>query len=403
MTAFPGARGRAPGLPRAHLRILVVLATTQTLGWGALLFLPVLAPAIAADLGMSLTHVYAGTSLLFAAMALASPAAGRLFLRIGTRAAMTWGAVLCGLALAGVAAAPGALALDLAWIVCGLGAAAFLATAPHVFLADVAGPRAARGLIGALMLATGLSTAIIYPLTHWLQLAFGWRGAVACLALLCALPLPLLTRALLPDARPAPRAPADPAAAPPPSFYRSPVFLLLLATLSLNSFASFGAETMGLELFRSLGAAPDVALAAASAMALFKIGGRAVDILGGGRWDGLTTGLVSAVMMPAGLLALGLLGASAWGIGLFLALFATGAGAFAVSRATMALVFYEGADFARASAAISLPRNLCNALAPPLLAAVLTGTGPAAMLWILGLISLAALGLILLLTRHRPV
>lgn len=43
------------------------------------------------------------------------------------------------------------------------------------------------------------------------------------------------------------------------------------------------------------------AVAVASLLGVFKVGGRVIDLLGGNRWDGLSTGIVSGAMIPIGL------------------------------------------------------------------------------------------------------
>jgi hypothetical protein len=50
----------------------------------------------------------------------------------------------------------------------------------------------------------------------------------------------------------------------------------------------------------------------------------------------------------------------------------------------MPLVFFKKADYAAAMANIALPMNLINAMAPPVLAALLARTGSQAVFAILG-------------------
>ncbi len=47
----------------------------------------------------------------------------------------------------------------------------------------------------------------------------------------------------------------------------------------------------------------------------------------------------------------------------------------AVARATIPLVFYDQAEFAKAMSMIALPLNLASAISPPLLAGLLTQFG----------------------------
>lgn len=381
---------------RHHLPILCLLALTQITGWGAVGVLPVLAGAIAADLGAGLPAVFLGSSMLFAGLGLGSPLAGRAFRRFGTRQAMAAGAGLIGLALCLVALAPNLALFCLGWALAGLAGSLFLTTAAYAWLAEYA-PDDARGLIGTLMLVTGLAGTVFWPLAAWAEHLVGWRGVVLAFAGVMALVIGPAVRFGLPDARPAAPAPPSQPKAPRPGR----VFPVLVTAIALNSFVTFGIEAVGIELLQASGTGLAAAVAIASALGVCKVGGRLIDLVGGRRWDGLSTGLVSGLMIPLGLAALWLGGAGLLGAGLYLLLFGIGSGAFAVARATMPLVFYARADYAAAMAGIALPMNLINALAPPVLAGLLTGIGPRAVLAVLGGLSLAALALLLQLNRLR--
>ena len=127
-------------------------------------------------------------------------------------------------------------------------------------------------------------------------------------------------------------------------------------------------QAMGMDLAR--------AVAVASLLGVFKVGGRVLDLLGGGRWDGLSTGIAAGAVIPLGLVAIWIGGAGLLPVVGYLLLFGVGSGAFAVARATMPLVFFDKAGYAAAMAAIALPMNLINALAPPALAVSMEQAGP---------------------------
>ncbi|AMY68832.1 MFS transporter [Frigidibacter mobilis] len=379
---------------RAFLPILGLLALTQITGWGSVGVLPVLAPAIAAEFGVALPTVFLGSSLMFVAIGIASPLAGRAFRRFGPREGMATGAGLIGLSLCVVALAPGLPVFCLGWALVGLGGSLFLTTAAYAYLAEYAQDRA-RSLIGTLMLVTGLSGAVFLPLTAWLAHMGGWREAVLTLAAVMVLGVCPLVRFGLP--RTGTAATALPRKAPK----TGRILTLLVAAIALNSFVTFGIEAVGITLLQASGADLATAVAIASALGVCKVGGRLLDLAGGQRWDGLSTALASGLMIPLGLAALWLGGAGLAGVAGYLLLFGIGSGAFAVARATMPLVFYARADYAAAMAGIALPMNLINALAPPVLAALLTGLGPRAVLAVLGALSLSAFAVLLQLNRLR--
>ena len=67
----------------------------------------------------------------------------------------------------------------------------------------------------------------------------------------------------------------------------------------------------------------------------------------------------------------------------------------------MPLVFFDKADYAAAMATIALPMNLINALAPPVLAALMAVIGAQGTFAVLGGLSLAAFVAVVQLNRLR--
>ena len=171
--------------------VLLVLAITQLIGWGTIGLPAVIGRDLAADLGLSLPAVFAGSSVLYVTMGLCAPWLARAFARHGARKVMMVGTVV---------AVPGYIVLFFArepmlyfaaWVILGMGGSATLSTGAYIMLNEVAGRRA-KNAIGALMLVTGLSSSIFWPTTSFLSGLLGWRGT--CLvyaAMLIVLALPL--------------------------------------------------------------------------------------------------------------------------------------------------------------------------------------------------------------------
>ena len=271
----------------------------------------------------------------------------------------------------------------------------FLTTAAYAYIAEYEGDRA-RSLIGTLMLVTGLAGSVFWPITALLESLVGWRGVVLVYAAVMTLAVcPLIWFGL----------PATGATATKTTTEgrgrKGPVFALLVAAIALNSFVTFGIDAVGIQLLQAMGMDLAGAVAIASLLGAFKVGGRVIDRVGGRRWDGLSTAIVSGAMIPMGLVAVWIGGAGILSVVGYLALFGIGSGAFAVARATMPLVFFERADYAAAMATIALPMNLINALAPPVLAALMAGIGAQVTFAILGGLSLAAFAVLLKLNGMR--
>ncbi|CAB3707439.1 hypothetical protein LMG3458_03013 [Achromobacter deleyi] len=381
-------------MPR-HLTVLILLAVTQITGWGVVGVLPVIAAPVAADLGASAASVFLGTSVMYVAMGLAAPWAGRAFRIHGTRQSMAAGAGLIGLGLIVLALSRNLMTFWGAWALIGLAGALFLTTAAYAYIAEYAEDQA-RSLMGTLMLATGLAGSVFLPVTALLDHWVGWRAAMFAYAAVMLLGVcPLVGFGL-------PATLAAPAKAARSSARRhGKVFALIVAAIALNSFVTFGIQAVGVQLMQAMGMDLAYAVGIASLLGVFKVGGRVVDLLGGRRWDGLSTGIVAGAMIPLGLAAMWLGGAGWVPVAGYLLLFGVGSGAFAVARATLPLVFFQKADYTAAMAKIALPMNLINALAPPAIAALMTRAGAPATFATLGGLSLAALAVLLQLGRMR--
>lgn len=382
------------------LRPVAVLAATQLIGWGTVGLLAILGRPIAEELHMSLAAVFAGNSVLYVVMGLWAPVLSRGFARFGARRVMLAGSAVAVAGFLLLAAAHGPARYFLAWAILGTAGSATLTTAAFILLNELAGPRA-RSAIGALMLVTGLSSSLFWPATSLLFHSLGWRAtclvyaaAIACIS------LPLIAFALPRAAAPGTAAAAAPRA-PSPGAPRG-VFRLIVAAIALNAFVTYGFSAILIELFKSEGLTPVEAVGFGSLLGVIQVSARGLDLLGGGRWDGITTGLIAGLALPAALLLLALGGGAWWSVAGFVALYGLASGALAVARATIPLVFYDKAAYARAASHIALPLNLISAAAPPVLASLLTRFGAGAALALAALCSSSALVLLLRLSRLRP-
>ena len=147
---------------------------------------------------------------------------------------------------------------------------------------------------------------------------------------------------------------------------------------------------------------PVEAVTFGSMLGVIQVSARAVDFLGGDRWDGITTGLFAGLALPIAMLLLMVSGGSHWTIAAFILLYGLGSGGLAVARATIPLVFYDKAEFAKATSRIALPLNLISAASPPILVGLLTHLGSNMLLGLAMLCSCGALLILLWLSRHRP-
>jgi predicted MFS family arabinose efflux permease len=384
-------------------RALLVLSIGQVAGWGTISLPAILGSRIAGDLHMDIAAVFAGSSVLYVVMGLGAPFLAKPFTRYGARRIMAAGTL---------AAVPGFVALSLAngpglyfaaWMILGVAGGAMLTTAAHIMLNEIAG-RNAKGAITAMMLVTGLSSSIFWPITAVLSEAIGWRGT--CLvyaATMIAVCFPLYVfglprrTAASEDVGLSSGATAQALASVQPG-----TFYLIVMAVALNGFVTVGLASVVVELLKSLHLPAAQAIAFGSSLGVLQVSGRIIDFFGGGKWDGLTTGLVAGLLLPLALLVLMIGGGTTWSIAGFIVLYGLASGALSVARATIPLVFYDKADYARAASRIALPLNLMFAIAPPILAGLLVRFGSMAPLALSFACSCSALPMLFLLARRRP-
>lgn len=383
----------------AVLRSVVVLSITQIIAWGAMFMaISVTGEAMADDLQLSRETIFLGPTDMLVAMALCSPLIGRLYRRYGARLVLSGGSLLAAAGLWLLAASNGVELYFAAWAVLGVAGAACLTTSAHVFLAELAG-EGARRAIGAQMLFMALAPSLSWPVTGFLQSEFGWRGVsiiYGCLMLLVCLPLHLF--ALPKTGRPSPENPVE-KPAPAHGGQGRRIIVLITAAIALNGFVTWGFQLVIIDLFRSFDVADYLAVGFGSAIGFVQMLARLFDFLGGNRWNGLTTSLAAAFIMPVCLLVLAFGGGAEWSIMLFLLLYGLSSGAMSVGRATMPLVFFNSADYAGVAARLALPLNLAFAAAPPFFTLILGAYGNQIALMFALLCALGTLASMLALSR----
>jgi MFS family permease len=180
-------------IPRSVLvRTLIVLAVTQLIGWGTVGLIAIVGRQMADDLHMDIATVFAGNSILYLVMGLCAPLLAKTFAKVGARLVMICGTLVAVPGFAVLALAQGPAVYGIAWVILGMAGSATLTTPAFILLNEVVG-RNARSAIGALMLVTGLSSSLFWPIALYLSHAVGWRAT--CLiyaAMMALLSLPLL-------------------------------------------------------------------------------------------------------------------------------------------------------------------------------------------------------------------
>jgi len=385
------------------------LAVTQNVGWGTTYFLPsVLAGPLSADLGLSREAVFGGVTIMLLVGAAAGPRAGTLMDRGGVRSMLTLGSVLMAAALLTLATSAGFAGYAFAWVLFGLAMPLALTQGSLAALARTAGGGARRAF-GAMLLLTGFSASIFWPLTAWLDGLIGWRGTCLVFAathLVLCLPLHLLV-----TSRSFERAPEPAGAAPAPgetagldAAEQRRAFVWTALAFSLAGFVSWGLPLSLIEILKGLGYPAATAVALASLMGPAQVAARLGETLFGNRFGILSVGLASTLLMPFAILLPLAAGGSLAVAALFVVGYGLSAGAFTIVRSVAPLWLFGREGFAAMTGRLLVPQNVAFALAPPAYAGVISTWGPNAALWLSlvgSLLALAAMAALVRAARHR--
>ncbi|WP_374655211.1 MFS transporter [Phenylobacterium sp.] len=166
--------------PAKRAAITLSLGLGQTVAFASSFYLMgALGDAVAVDLRISSTAVFAVTSLSLAVQPLLSPAVGRRIDRRGGKPVLLASRLVFAAALALLSVAQGVGGLAAGMMALGAGMALGTYGTPFAILVSLYGEEARRPITGVALLG-GLGSAVGWPLTAYLLEQFGWRGA--CLA-----------------------------------------------------------------------------------------------------------------------------------------------------------------------------------------------------------------------------
>ncbi|MBW6421264.1 MFS transporter [Rhizobium sp. XQZ8] len=378
---------------------IAVLAVTQIISWGTTFdMLGVMGRIIAPDLGLANEVIFFGLSIMMLVSALAGPATGRLLDRHGAARVMATASVIFAAGLLLLAAAHELIIYAAAWVVIGIGAAFGLSAPAYTAVVEREGMNGKR-MIAILMLFTGLSATIFWPILALLNDLVGWRWTfvfTASLQIFVCLPLYLFC---LPKPASATENAQSAELTPVPltDQERRKAFFLVAATTTISSFIGFGLSPTFLALLRAGGASPALALQLGSARGAIGVSARFVDMLLGRRGNPILTTIVGSALTLASFLFAASIPSSPMVLIVFVALYSFGTGVAAVARALLPLSIFSAKEFGLQSARLSLPQNLANAAAPVIFTAILDRAGTTAVLLTGAVLSSLSLVFVLLL------
>jgi predicted MFS family arabinose efflux permease len=377
--------------------VVARLGTAQTLAWASSYYLPaMLATSMAADLGVSVTTVFAAFSFALIVSAVFGRWAGQLIDHHGGRPVLIGTNVLFAAGLVALALAQGPVLMFLAWGLIGVAMAAGLYDAAFATLVRLYGHDARSSITGITLIA-GFASTVGWPLTAWLEHEFGWRGACLCWAglhLLLGLPL----NASLPSSEATPgvspvAASVSPTAAPAPAATGATFWptVMLSLVFAVTWFTSTAMAAHLPRLLQSHGLTLAAALALAALVGPAQVAARLLEFGFLRKVHPLLSAQLATAAHPLGAVLLMVLGGPA--ALLFTVLHGAGNGILTIAKGTLPLVIFGPKGYGARQGLLMVPARVAQAFAPLVFGLAIDQFGGGA-LWVstgVGLVGLAAL------------
>jgi MFS family permease len=385
-------------------RAVTVLSFTQILGWGILIYPPVLMmPLIAAERGWSLAFCMSGLSVALATSGLLSPTSCGLIDRYGGNVVMSLGALTGMAGMIGLAFADHWQVYLLCWLLIGAAMSSTLYDPAFTTLTRIFGA-SARRQITFVTFAGGFASTVGWPATHVLLAHFGWRGTYIVFAIVLGLVIAPLHAFALPRAVPNAPLPAQGSAAPASGKFMSPhgwPFLLLAAAFACHAFLLSGVTSNLLAMLTRGGIDSATVVVIGALFGPAQVMARLGDFTFASKTSPLWVARAAMICMVIAFTALALAGVSVVVAGLFCILFGAANGVMTIARGAVPLAMFGPAGYGRVIGRIARPALLLQASAPFAVAAVAERLSDKTVLELGAIGAVVALGCLLALRLPR--
>lgn len=368
----------------ATQRMTVAIGFTQTLAWATTFYVPatMVGPA-SIEIGASPTVLLGGFSMALLVTGLMSPWVGRRIDRLGGRGVLAISTCVTASGLALMAAVPSLVTWYAAWMVMGVGMAMGLYDAAFGTIGRLLGAESRPSIVGVTLLA-GFASTIGWPAGAYLAAHIGWRWTVLLYAgIQVFLLLPIILAFV-------PRAPAHGPAAPKTvQVTDAPApraFFFLAAYFTLRSGINAVIMVHALTLLGGMGYSAAAAVGAATLIGPAQVGSRVIDWFFGRGLNPMVTGVVSAILLPVGMVAL-LAGLPAAG---FTLIYGLSNGILTISRGTLPMHVFGPEGYAARIGKLALPALLASAVAPTVVSPLMQAWPTSWVIALLGGVSVLA-------------
>ena len=380
-------------------RVITVgkLGTAVTIAYASTYYLlAILAKNMAQSLGLATSTVFLAFSVALLVSAALGPIAGRLVDHYGGRIVLAGNSLVFAAGLAALSAAQGPVSLFAAWMLIGVAMSAGFYEAAFSTLVRLYGTSARPAITGITLIA-GFASTIGWPLTTWLNIEFGWRGA--CLAwaavhLLVALPLNFL----LPSSNATHSAStATPAVSSSLPVTAAPSNSWLLAfVFGVTWFISTAMAAHLPQLLQANGVGLASAIAFASLVGPAQVAGRLLEYGLLRNVSPLVSARIASTAHAAGALIFLAMGVPAGVV--FTVLHGAGNGVMTIANGTLPLLFFGPGGYGARQGKLMMPARFAQALAPYVFGLAIEGMGASA-LWLSAGLGVSAFFALLVLRK----
>ena len=385
--------------------VVLALGTSQTLAYGTTSYLPaILAPSMAAGLGLDLPSIFLGLTAALVTSALVGPTAGKWVDTGRGRDVLLAAHLIYMLGLAMLGFSTGMVSLLAAWIIIGVGMAMGQYEVAFSTLTSYYGKEARPSITGITLIA-GFASTICWPLSAVMDQQIGWRSACLVWAsthLLLALPLvwSILPRRPAvnysagndePVGEPIGDEPAD-----PPNLRWMMVVLCFLFLVIWFTNTAMGAHLP--LVLASMGMSTEKAVAIAALMGPMQVVARFSESLFLRHFHPLAGARLASFLHPAGAGLLLLFGPIMAPV--FTMLHGAGNGILTISKGTLPLALFGSKNYGYRQGMLMIPARIGMAVAPFAFGAALAQWGSHAVIITAALTLFAGLSLFTIGKQH---
>lgn len=385
------------------------LGLTQIIGYGTLYYsFSILAPGMAADLGVTLEQVFAVFSASLFVGGLSAPMIGKQMDRIGAATVLTVGSGLSALTLALCAWSPSIAIFALAIVLLEISSGMVQYQAAFAALVEN-DPKTASWSITYLTLIGGFASTIFWPISSALMEYLSWREiylAFAALNLLVCMPLHfwMMRKGKAANAKGATRERERVIGVIPPEARRGAMIVVSAAFAILGfTLASILAHMVPMLGNLGLGTA---AVVIGSLFGPAQVLSRLINMIFGTRLSPPMLAVISAALMVTGIVILGLSGSWLPGAVAFAICVGLGSGINSIAQGSLPLYLFGSDGYGAITGKMAAARLAMGAAAPFVFAMAMEQFGIGLSLFAtaaLGMVGMAAFVSVSMATRQNPV